>query len=107
MKVGTTGSVAESYDYCRRLAKRTARNFYYSFLTLPRERRQAMCVLYAFMRVTDDLGDSAEPVAAREAALKQWRARPLRALPAPAPGHPVVPAPPAVPPPRQNPPPSP
>ena len=51
-------SVAESYDYCRALARRTARNFYYSFLALPRDRQPAMCVLYAFMRVTDDLGDS-------------------------------------------------
>ena len=28
-------SVAESYAHCRALARTTARNFYYSFLTLP------------------------------------------------------------------------
>jgi phytoene synthase len=32
-----------------------------------------MCVLYSFLRVTDDLGDSDEPVAVREQALRQWR----------------------------------
>jgi len=67
-------SVAESYDHCRALARGTARNFYYSFLTLPRDRQPAMCALYAFMRVTDDLGDSDEPQAVRSAQLKQWRA---------------------------------
>jgi 15-cis-phytoene synthase len=92
VKAGTTCSVVESYDHCRRLAKRTARNFYYSFLTLPRERRRAMCVLYAFMRVTDDLGDSAEPVAVRVAALKQWRESLLRACQTGVFNHPVLPA---------------
>src|SRR5512140_2030803 len=85
-------SVAESYDYCRQFARRTARNFYYSFLTLPRERRRAMCVLYSFMRVTDDLGDSAEPVAVRESALRQWRENLLRACQTGVCDHPVLPA---------------
>jgi len=38
-----------------------------------------MCALYAFMRVTDDLGDSDEPQALRAAQLKQWRASLLAA----------------------------
>src|SRR5262249_19567928 len=85
-------SVAESYDYCRRLARRTARNFYYSFLALPRERKRAMCVLYAFMRVTDDLGDSDEPQGAREAALGGWEASPGAAGEGGESEHPVLPA---------------
>ncbi len=85
-------SVAESYDHCRRLARRTARNFYYSFLTLPRDRRQAMCVLYAFMRVTDDLGDSDESEAARVSGLKEWEASLLRASGTGRCDHPVLPA---------------
>src|SRR5579872_7521218 len=72
-------SVAESYEHCRALARRTAGNFYYSFLTLPRDRRPAMCALYAFMRVTDDLGDSDEPPEVRAAQLANWRAQVIRA----------------------------
>jgi len=85
-------SVAESYDHCGRLARKTARNFYYSFLTLPRERRRAMCVLYSFMRVTDDLGDSDEPPLVRGAALQRWQASLLRACGSGHCDHPVLPA---------------
>ncbi len=48
----------ECYDHCERLTKRTAGNFYYSFCGLPAPQYRAMCVLYAFMRVTDDCGDA-------------------------------------------------
>jgi phytoene synthase len=85
-------SVAQSYDHCRQLARKTARNFYYSFLTLPRDRRVAMCVLYSFMRVTDDLGDSDEPVESRARALKGWQESLVRACGGGEPDHPVLPA---------------
>ena len=69
-----TGDVlAESHRYCQQLARRTAGNFYYTFLTLPRERFQAMCALYAFMRITDDLGDSDDAMELRKEALERWR----------------------------------
>jgi phytoene synthase len=85
-------SVAESYDYCRRLARKTARNFYYSFLTLSRDRRRAMCVLYSFMRVTDDLGDSDQSQTVRESGLRRWEASLLRACGSRSCDHPVLPA---------------
>jgi phytoene synthase len=85
-------SVSESYDHCRALARKTARNFYYSFLTLPRDRMRAMCVLYAFMRVTDDLGDSDLPQAVRKADLSSWRERFVRACETGECEHPVLPA---------------
>ena len=85
-------SVAESYAYCRVLAKRTARNFYYSFLTLPRSRLQAMCVLYAFMRVTDDLGDNDRPEALRAGDLKHWQESLVKAVSTGHSDHPVLPA---------------
>ena len=50
-------SLAESYEYCRELTQRTAHNFRFSFITLPADRRRAMNALYAFNRITDDLGD--------------------------------------------------
>lgn len=74
-------SLDESFRYCRKLAKRTGRNFYFSFLTLPRPLLRDMCALYAFMRVTDDLGDDmSRPVDRRREALQVWRSELKSAL---------------------------
>ena len=70
-----------AFASCTRLARRTGRNFYWSFLTLPRPMRRDMAALYAFMRVTDDLGDDpAEPLDRRRAAVAHWRDRTAAAL---------------------------
>jgi phytoene synthase len=74
------GELDQSYARCERLARRAARNFYYSFLLLPRPRRRAMCALYAFLRETDDLCDNDQPLDARRAALDRWRRSLDRAL---------------------------
>jgi phytoene synthase len=63
-------SLAESYTHCRAVAKKRARNFYYSFVLLPQEKKNAMCAIYAFMRYCDDLSD--EPGATRTA-MDRWR----------------------------------
>jgi phytoene synthase len=62
-----------SYESCRRVAAREARNFYPSFLLLPRDKRRSMCALYAFMRQTDDIGDEPGESSAKTAALDAWR----------------------------------
>lgn len=67
-------SLSESYEDCRVLTRRTAHNFRFSFLTLPREQRRAMNALYAFNRITDDLGDDESlPVEERRSRLAAWR----------------------------------
>lgn len=63
-------SLDQSYAHCRAVAKERARNFYYSFVLLPPEKKNAMCAIYAFMRYCDDLSD--EPGATR-AAMDRWR----------------------------------
>lgn len=68
-----TWTVEASYAHCRTLARRAATNFYLSFFTLPRAKRQAMYALYAFLRRTDDLGDNPGPLESRRAALVRWR----------------------------------
>ena len=78
-----------SYEYCRRVARRRAKNFYYSFVLLSRPQRNAMCAIYAFMRYCDDLSD--EPGATR-AAIDQWRAEMEAALAGRISSHPVWPA---------------
>lgn len=72
-------ALAESYRLCCDLARRAARNFYYSFRVLPKEKRTAMCALYAFFRRTDDLGDEPGSKDEKRAALAAWRAALRRA----------------------------
>ncbi|HLY17256.1 MAG TPA: phytoene/squalene synthase family protein [Bryobacteraceae bacterium] len=82
-------SLAASYAHCRGVARRRARNFYYSFVLLSRPRRDAMCAVYAFMRYCDDLSD--EPGANRES-IDRWRAALDDALAGRTDAHPVLPA---------------
>ena len=83
--------VASSYALCQQVARRTARNFYYTFYLVPRDKRLAMCALYAFLRHTDDLADNPRPLETRREALRRWRTELDQAL-ADAPRHPVLPA---------------
>ena len=63
-------TVAASYAFCRHIARTRARNFYYSFLLLSSQQRDAMCAIYAFMRYCDDISEGEG--ASREA-IDQWR----------------------------------
>ncbi len=70
----TMPSLSESYEFCRKLTRRTAHNFRFSFLTLPEEKRRAMEALYAFNRITDDLGDdTGMTLQLRKVRLGTWR----------------------------------
>jgi phytoene synthase len=62
--------LAESQAHCRDVAKKRAKNFYYSFVLLSPEKKNAMCAMYAFMRYCDDLSD--EP-GATHSAMDRWR----------------------------------
>src|SRR5438874_10077948 len=72
--------LAASLEYCRRVARAAARNFYYEFALLPAAKRDALCALYAFMRRADDISDSDRTVQDKSEALKAWRAALERAL---------------------------
>jgi 15-cis-phytoene synthase len=63
----------ESYALCGRIARKTGKNFYYSFLVMPREKRAAMCAIYAFMRRSDDIADGAANPAVALDGLRRWR----------------------------------
>ncbi|MCX6608241.1 MAG: phytoene/squalene synthase family protein [Acidobacteria bacterium] len=71
-------AVEQSYAYCRQVARSRAKNFYYSFVLLRKEQRDAMCAVYAFMRYCDDLSDDLEGTTADT--MGQWRADLERAL---------------------------
>ena len=106
-------AIASSYAECRRVARVAASNFYYAFYMLPKRKRDALCALYAFMRLVDDVSDtpesnanvtrgvadgeiaSAEPpvtIAAKRAVLARWRAMLDRAVAGEVVGHPILPA---------------
>jgi 15-cis-phytoene synthase len=68
-----TDRLSGSYEYCERRTRRAAGNFYHAFRVLPRPQRRAMCALYAFMRVSDDLADEPGPLADKRTALAAWR----------------------------------
>lgn len=78
-----------SYAFCRTVARSRARNFYYSFVLLPRLQKDAMCAMYAFMRFCDDLSDDQGGSLAK---IETWRAEMHRALRGDYAGHPVWPA---------------
>jgi 15-cis-phytoene synthase len=63
-------SLKASYAFSRNIARTRARNFYYSFLLLSREQRDAMCAIYAFMCYCDDISEGEG--ASREA-IERWR----------------------------------
>lgn len=50
-------SVDSAYAFCEDLTSREARNFYYPIRGLTRDRRRAMCAVYAFSRGADDIAD--------------------------------------------------
>src|SRR6266851_5802853 len=87
--MNTPVAKAESYTFCRRIARTRARNFYYSFLLLSREQRDAMCAIYAFMRYCDDIS---EAEGASRPAIEEWRSDLQRALQGDYPGNPLWPA---------------
>src|SRR5579864_7867107 len=81
--------LAASYAFCRRIARTRARNFYYSFLLLSRDQRDAMCAIYAFMRYCDDIS---EAEGASRTAIERWRQDLDCALSGQYPGNPLWPA---------------
>jgi len=46
-----------AYAVCRGISRRAAKNFYYGFMVLPAEKRNALSAVYAFMRHADDISD--------------------------------------------------
>ncbi len=86
-------SVDESFEHCRRVARSRAKNFYYSFLLLPREQKDAMCAIYAFMRYCDDISDGDAPsLESRQQRLDSWRVKLADALAGRFGDDPVLPA---------------
>ena len=69
----SAGDIATAYKFCREVARREAKNFYWAFRVLPRHKSDAMCAVYAFMRRADDISDDeTKPVEQRRAEMAAW-----------------------------------
>ena len=76
-------------QYCQQKAAQSGSSFYYSFLFLPPERRQAITALYAFCREVDDVVDETSDPQVAHTTLDWWRKEVARLL-AGEPTHPVA-----------------
>ena len=77
---------------CRRIARASASNFYYAFFMLPQAKRDALCALYAFMRLVDDVSDTVGSAADKQRGLARWRAALDAAAAGDVSSHPILPA---------------
>ena len=60
-------------QYCQEKCAKSGSSFYYSFLFLPHERRQAIMALYAFCREVDDIVDECSDISIASTKLVWWR----------------------------------
>lgn len=65
--------LSTSYRSAEAVARKQARNFYYSFVVLPPDKRRAFCAVYAFMRYCDDISDGDESNETKRRLLENWR----------------------------------
>jgi phytoene synthase len=60
-------------QYCQEKAAASGSSFYYSFLFLPKPRREAITALYAFCREVDDIADECTDFQVARTKLNWWR----------------------------------
>jgi phytoene synthase len=85
-------NVAASYAECNRIARTARSSFYLAFYGLRKEKRNALCALYAFMRLVDNVSDEAGDLDAKRSGLARWRAMLDEAVAGRTDGHAILPA---------------
>jgi squalene synthase HpnC len=85
-------AVRESYAGCNRIARGARSSFYLAFFGLRKEKRNALCALYAFMRLIDDLSDEPGDLESKRQGLARWRGMLDQAIGGETSGHAVLPA---------------
>ena len=81
-------SPTEAQELCTHYTKESGSNFYYSFLFLPRQQREAMYTIYALCRMIDTAVDDPQPGSNPLEVLANWRQEVTAAYE----GHPTLPA---------------
>jgi phytoene synthase len=85
-------NIEESYRYCFAVSRSKAKNFYYSFLFLPKRKRKAISAIYAFMRTCDDITDNPSSIDSKKSSLNEWKEKVQNFLKGSDLSHPVFPA---------------
>lgn len=85
-------AVAASYAECNRIAREARSSFYLAFFGLRKEKRNALCALYAFMRLVDNVSDEPGDVESKRLGLARWRALLDEAAAGHTESHPILPA---------------
>ncbi|HEY0704674.1 MAG TPA: squalene synthase HpnC [Candidatus Acidoferrales bacterium] len=85
-------AVRESYVECNRIARAAKSSFYLAFYGLRKEKRNALCALYAFMRLIDDVSDEPGDLESKRQGLARWRGMLDDAVAGRTAGHAVLPA---------------
>lgn len=60
-------------QYCQQKTAKSGSSFYYSFMFLPRDKREAITALYAFCREVDDIADECTDIGIARTKLNWWR----------------------------------
>jgi 15-cis-phytoene synthase len=63
----------DSKDYTKKKTQKSKTNFYYSFLFLPKKKREAIYTVYSFCRYSDDIVDDAKTPDDARKRLDKWR----------------------------------
>ena len=66
-------TVSDAQAYCTAYTKKSGSNFYYSFLFLPKSKREAMYTVYAFCKAVDSAVDEPTAGSNPKDELKRWR----------------------------------
>jgi len=85
-------AVRDSYAECNRIARGAHSSFYLAFFGLPRDKRNALFALYAFMRLIDNVSDEPGDLEAKRRGLARWRAMLDEAIAGETSGHAILPA---------------
>lgn len=75
-------------QYCEEKTANSGSSFYYSFMFLPKKKREAITALYAFCREVDDIADECTDLHIAQTKLNWWRTE-IENLYAGQPQHPV------------------
>jgi squalene synthase HpnC/squalene synthase HpnD len=86
------GKLSASYAECQRIARGAHSSFYLAFYGLRKEKRNALCALYAFMRLVDNVSDEAGALESKRRGLARWRAMLDEAIAGNTEGHAILPA---------------
>jgi squalene synthase HpnC len=84
--------VDASYAECARIARESRSSFYLAFFGLRKEKRNALCALYAFMRLVDNVSDEPGDLDSKRQGLAHWRAMLDDAIAGRTAGSPILPA---------------